>query len=187
MGARFLIQTKRQKRRINVNENFLWFIQLLQNKVVLTTVCVSQRFSQVEHKQKKYVSVSSLRSYSTTSLPSLRSYFDLMLLKFLPRDKCLMERFLDSHTSRADSSESRPGTRTIQDFHILSLFFPSSSFRLDFVKCGVEKFYLTVIREIQAGNVWDLSNATLEDLRTPRPQLKIKTREQDYEALLHFM
>lgn len=163
------------------------FIQLLQNKVELTMVCVSQRFSQLEHKQKKNVSVGSLRSYSTTSLPSLRSYLDLMLLKFLPRDKCLMERFLASHMSRADSSESRPETRKIHDFHIFSLFSPHSSFRLYFVKCRVKKFDLTVIREIQAGNVWDLSNATLEDLRTPRPQLKIKTRDQDYVALLHFM
>lgn len=123
MGARFLIQTQRQKRRINVNKKILWFIQLLQNKVILT-VCDGQQFLQVEHKQKKNVTVRRfhlLWSYSvvsgpTTSLPSLHSYFDLMLLKFLPRDKCLMERFLANHTSKADSSESRPGTRQISTY-----------------------------------------------------------------------
>lgn len=35
-----------------------------------------------------------------------------MLLKFLPRQRCLMDRFLDSHSSRVDRSESRPEGKT---------------------------------------------------------------------------
>lgn len=38
----------------------------------------------------------------------LHAHFDLMLLKFLPRERCLMDRFLANHTSRVDRSESRP-------------------------------------------------------------------------------
>lgn len=41
----------------------------------------------------------------------LYSYFDLMLLKFLPRERCRIDRFLANHTSRVDRSESRPGWR----------------------------------------------------------------------------
>lgn len=36
------------------------------------------------------------------------AHFDLMLLKFLPIERCLMDRFLANHTSRVDRSESRP-------------------------------------------------------------------------------
>lgn len=36
------------------------------------------------------------------------THLDLMLLKFLPSERCLMERFLASHTSRVVRSISRP-------------------------------------------------------------------------------
>lgn len=35
-------------------------------------------------------------------------YLDLMLLKFLPSERCRIDRFLANHTSSVDRSESRP-------------------------------------------------------------------------------
>lgn len=42
------------------------------------------------------------------------THFDLMLLKFFPRERWRIERFLASHTSRVLMSESRPGQKTIK-------------------------------------------------------------------------
>lgn len=42
------------------------------------------------------------------------THLDLMLLKFLPSDRCLIERFLASHTSRVLRSESRPAAGNTQ-------------------------------------------------------------------------
>lgn len=37
-----------------------------------------------------------------------QTHLDLMLLKFLPSDRCLMDRFLANHTSKVLRSESKP-------------------------------------------------------------------------------
>lgn len=38
-------------------------------------------------------------------------YLDLMLLKFLPSERCRIDRFFANHTSSVDRSESRPVSR----------------------------------------------------------------------------
>lgn len=46
-----------------------------------------------------------------------------MLLKFFPKDRCLMERFLANHMRRVDSSESRPRQTGSLDYKIFDNLF----------------------------------------------------------------
>lgn len=47
-------------------------------------------------------------SFSCYLIEKTKPYLDFMLLKFLPNARCLIDRFLLSHTTRVERSDSRP-------------------------------------------------------------------------------
>lgn len=83
------------------------------------------------------------------------THFDLMLLKFLPSDRCLMDRFLASQTSRVVRSMSRPERFTVSNLSCHEHWY-------DFIINDPK--VLTVVRNVQTGDVGDLSDAALQDL-----------------------
>ena len=117
-----------------------------------------------------------------------------MLLKFLPRERCLMERFLANHTSRVDRSESRPGGIRKENMRGWSLLKFSSCRIPQIFESGLKSSVTvwfnirmlspTVVRDIQAGDVWDLCYTTLKDLRSSWSQLE-RQGGGDFKLTVH--
>lgn len=85
-----------------------------------------------------------------------------MLLKFLPSERCRIDRFFANHTSSVDRSESSPAGSQKEN---RGRHEKNKTKKLILINlAGGGDIHGTVVRDVQAGDVRDLGNATLQDL-----------------------